>query len=52
MLPLWLSGKESDCNVGATGNAGLNPWRRKWQPTPAFLSGESHGEKSLVSNSP
>ena len=19
------------------------PWRRKWQPTPVFLSGESHG---------
>ena len=23
-------------------------WRRKWQPTSAFLPGESHGEKSLV----
>ena len=25
-----------------------NPWRRKWQPTPAFLPGKSYGQKSLV----
>ena len=24
------------------------PWRRKWQPTPAFLPGESQGWGSLV----
>ena len=24
------------------------PWRRKWQPTPVFLPGESHGQRSLV----
>ena len=24
------------------------PWRRKWQPTPVFLPGESHGWRSLV----
>ena len=23
-------------------------WRRKWQPTPVFLSGESQGQRSLV----
>ena len=23
------------------------PWRRKWQPTPVFLSGESHGQGSF-----
>ena len=23
------------------------PWRRVWQPTPVFLPGESHGERSL-----
>ena len=22
-------------------------WRRKWQPTPVFLPGESHGQRSL-----
>ena len=33
---------------------GFNPfigkvsWRRKWQPTPVFLPGESHGQRSLV----
>ena len=25
-----------------------NPWRRKWQPTPVFLPGESQGQRSLV----
>ena len=24
------------------------PWGRKWLPTPAFLPGKSHGERSLV----
>ena len=24
------------------------PWRRKWQLTPVFLPGESHGQRSLV----
>ena len=28
------------------------PWRRKWQPTPVFLPGESHGRRSLVGHSP
>ena len=23
-------------------------WRRKWQPTPVFLPGESQGRRSLV----
>ena len=27
---------------------GTIPWRRKWQPTPVFLPGKSHGQKSLV----
>ena len=22
------------------------PWRRKWQPTPVFLPGEFHGQRS------
>ena len=25
------------------------PWRRTWQPTPVFLPGESHGQRSLDS---
>ena len=27
-------------------------WRRKWQPTPVFLPGKSHGWRSLVDYSP
>ena len=27
-------------------------WRRAWQPTPAFLPGESHRQKSLMDYSP
>ena len=28
------------------------PWRREWQPTPVFLFGKSHRQKSLVVYSP
>ena len=28
------------------------PWRRKWQPTPVFLLGKSHGQRSLADYSP
>ena len=31
---------------------GKIPWRRKWQPTPVVLPGESHGQRSLVGYSP
>ena len=31
---------------------GKVPWGKKWQPTPVFLSGESHGQRSLVGYSP
>ena len=27
-------------------------WRRKWQPTPIFLPGDNHGQKSLLGYSP
>ena len=33
------------CNV-------LIDWRRKWQFTPVFLSGEFHGQKTLMGYSP
>ena len=29
---------------------GKIPWRRKWQPTPVFLPGELHGQRSLASH--
>ena len=28
------------------------PWRRAWQPTPVFLPGESHGQRSQAGYSP
>ena len=31
---------------------GKIPWSRKWQPTPVFLPGKSHGQRSLVGYSP
>ena len=54
-LPRWLSGKESACQRK---RPGFNPWvrkiprRKKWQPTPAFLSGKSHGQRNLVGYNP
>ena len=29
-----------------------DPWRRAWQPTPVFLSGESHGQRSPAGYGP
>ena len=49
-LPWYLSGKESTCQCW---RCRFNPWvwkipwRRKWQPTPIFLPGESQGQRSL-----
>ena len=31
---------------------GKIPWSRKWQPTPVFLPGKFHGQRSLVGYSP
>ena len=51
----WLSGKESACQCK---RCGFNPWSRKipwrrtWQPTPVFLPGKSHGQRSLAGYSP
>ena len=28
------------------------PWRRAWQPTPVFLPGESHGQRSMLGYGP
>ena len=28
------------------------PWRRKWQPTPVFFPGKSHGQRRLAGCSP
>ena len=31
---------------------GKIPWRREWQPTPVFLPGKSHEQRSLAGYSP
>ena len=56
-LPWCFWGKESACNAGVTGDAGLflgreDPLEETWQPTPVFLPGKSHGQRSLVGYSP
>ncbi|KAB0377494.1 hypothetical protein FD755_011938, partial [Muntiacus reevesi] len=48
-------GKESAYNAGDPGSIARSrrfPWRRKWQPTPLFLPGKSHGKRSLAGYSP
>ena len=39
-------------DLGLTPSLGRSPWRRKWQPTPVFLPGKSHGQRCLMSYSP
>ena len=54
-LPWWLSGKELTYQCR---KHGLDPWirkipwRRERQPTPVFLPGKSHGQRSLLGYSP
>ena len=48
-------GKVSAYNAGDPGSVpglGRSPGERKWQPTPVFLPGKSHGWRSLVGYSP
>ena len=56
-LPRWHSGKEFACLSKRYKRCGFHPWVRKipwrkWQPTPVFLPGESHRQRSLVGYSP
>ena len=48
----WTGGGcEGRGSLNATGlipGSGRFPWRRKWQPTPVVLPGESHGQRNLV----
>ena len=49
-FPDGSGGKESACNAGDLrfdSWVRKIPWRREWQPTPVFLPGECHGQKSL-----
>ena len=55
LLLRWLSGKESTCQCRRLGFdpwVRKIPWRRKWQSTPVFFSGKSHGQRSLAGYSP
>ena len=57
-LPRCASSKEPACQCRRHKRQGFDPqvrkipWRRAWQPTPVFLPGESHGQRSLVGYSP
>ena len=50
--------KNPPANAGDTRRCGSNPWigkipwRRTWQPTPAFLPGESHRQRSPAGYGP
>ena len=51
---IWASGREPSCQSrrhkrhGFSPWVGKIPWRRKWQPTPVFFPGESHGQRGLA----
>ena len=53
-LPMCCSGKQSTCWCKRCRRRefdplfGKIPWRRKWQPIPVSLAGESHGQRSLA----
>ena len=57
-LPGGSSDKEPSCQCRRCKRLRFNPWvgkilwRRVWQPTPVFLPGESHGQRSLLGYSP
>ena len=56
-FPGGTNGKESTCQGRRCKRCGFDPWvekgmRRAWQPTPVFLPGESHGQRSLAGYSP
>ena len=56
--PGGTSGKEPACQCRRLKRYGFYPWfrkipwRRKWQPTPVILPGESHEQRSLAGYSP
>ena len=49
--------KYPSVNAGEAGDTGSilvgkKPWSRQWQPTPVFLPGEVHGQRSPAGYSP
>jgi len=57
-FPMWCSGKDPAWWCRRLKRHGFDPWVRKtpwrriWQPAPAFLPGEFHGQRNLVDYSP
>ena len=53
-FPGGTSGKEPACQCWKYKKHGFDsqvrsiPWRRTWQPTPVFLQGKSHGQRSMA----
>ena len=50
--PAASAGDTGDLSLIPGFDPGTIPWKEKWQPTPEFLPGDSHGQKSLMSYSP
>ena len=57
-FPRWHSDKESACQYRRCKRLRFDPWvgniscSKKSQPTPVFLPGKFHGQRSLVSYTP
>ena len=43
-----LPANVGDARDGSSIPSREDPWRSAWRPTPMFLPGESHGQRSLV----
>ena len=58
LRPGGASGEELTCKCRRHKRCRFDPWvgkiswRRTWQPTPVFMPGKSHGQRSLVGYSP
>ena len=58
VFPGGASGKEPSCHCRRCKRHGFDPWvrkipwRREQHPTPIFLPGEFHGQRSLAGYSP
>ena len=53
-LSMWCSGEAFPCQCRRHNRGGFNPWvgkipwSKKWQPTPVFLPGKFHEQRSLA----
>ena len=47
-----LASAGDDRDVNSVPGLGKSPWKQVWQPTPVFLPGKSHGQRSLGGYSP